>query len=260
MAAIVPHSPLLLQSVGKDKTNDLAATLAAYKEIEEALYVAKPDTIVMISPHAQAYPDAFSANMAQKYAGSLKEFGDHETTLSAKGDFMILDHLQRELRGQDIPFTLTSSETIDYGFTVPLLLLASKLTDWKLIPLAPSLLDAQAHVDYGRALKEVLHREESRIAVIASADLSHKLTDQSPGGASIEGPAFDGTIQTKIKSLDTTGLLALDAHAVEAAGQCGYRPIMTLIGVLQDMNVTPRVLSYEAPFGVGYLTALFDFA
>src|SRR5262245_47834651 len=61
-AAIVPHSPLLLPSIGKDKSEALAKTIAAYKEIEEALYLSKAETIVMISPHAQAYPDAFSEN------------------------------------------------------------------------------------------------------------------------------------------------------------------------------------------------------
>jgi AmmeMemoRadiSam system protein B len=173
---------------------------------------------------------------------------------------MVLDHLQRELRGSNTPFTLTSSERLDYGITIPIILLTKQLKEWKLIPLAPSLLDAQAHFDFGRGLKEVLHREETRIAFIASADLSHKLVPESPGGASIEGPAFDATIQTKVKSLDAQGLLSLDLEAIEAAGQCGYRPIMTLMGVLSEMNVTPQVLSYEAPFGVGYLTVTFDFA
>lgn len=259
-AAIVPHSPLLIPSIGKDKLEALSKTTAALKEIEEALYLSKAETIVMISPHAQAYPDAFSANMAPKYRGSLKEFGDHETTIEAKGDFMVLDHVQRELRGANIPFTLTSEENLDYGITIPLLLLTKQMKDWKLIPLAPSLLDTQAHLDFGRGLKEVLHREETRIAFIASADLSHKLTADSPGGASIEGPAFDATIQTKVKSMDVQGLLALDPQAIEAAGQCGYRPVMTLLGLLGEINVTPQVLSYEAPFGVGYLTVKFDFA
>lgn len=257
-AGLVPHSPLLIQGIGKEKREMLHATLKAYEHIEKALYVTKPETIVMISPHAPSYPDAFSANMAQKYVGTLKAFGDHQTTLSAEGDFLLLDRLQRELRGEGVPFTLSSNEELDYGFTVPLLLLTSHLTDWKLVPFAPSALDAQAHFDFGRALHDILHRESTRVAIIASADLSHKLTAESPGGASAEGPAFDATIRSKLGQLDAEGLLALDPHAVEAAGQCGYRPIMTLLGLLQTMNAKPHERSYEAPFGVGYLTMQFD--
>lgn len=257
-AGLVPHSPLLIPGVGREKRDLLSKTLEAFTALERALYVAKPDTIVLISPHAPLYPDAFSANMAPHYLGTLKAFGDHQTTVSAEGDFLLLDRLQRELRRDGVPFTLSSSAELDYGYTVPLLLLTSHLTDWKLVPLAPSALDAQAHVDFGKVLHDLLHRESSRVAVIASADLSHKLTATSPGGASAEGPAFDATIRAKVAVLDTEGLLALDPHAIEAAGQCGYRPIMTLLGVLQTMNAKPRELCYEAPFGVGYLTMQFD--
>lgn len=257
-AALVPHSPLLIPSVGREKRDLLAKTVDAFTSLERALYVTKPDTIVMISPHAPSYPDAFSANMAPQYTGTLKAFGDHETSVSAEGDFLLLDRLQRELRRDGVPFTLSSSHELDYGFTVPLLLLTPHLTEWKLVPIAPAALDAQAHFDFGKALHDILHRESSRVAVIASADLSHKLTAESPGGASAEGPAFDATIRSKVMALDAEGLLALDPHAVEAAGQCGYRPIMTLLGLLQTMNATPHELSYEAPFGVGYLAARFD--
>ena len=257
-AALVPHSPLLAPGVGKEKRDALLGTLKAYAEVEQALVAAKPDTIVIISPHAHTYPDAFSANMAPKYVGTLKAFGDHQTTVDAKSDFLLLDRLQRELRSEGVPFTLTSSEELDYGFTIPLLLLTPRLPEWKLVPIAPSLMDAQAHVDFGRKLENVLHQETTRVAIIASADLSHKLTTDSPGGASVEGPAFDATVRSKLATMDVQGLLALDAQAVEAAGQCAYRPIMTLLGMLEDQSVKPRELCFEAPFGVGYLTMLFE--
>lgn len=259
-AAIVPHSPLLAPGVGKEKRDALSATLRAYAEVEHALEAVKPETLVIISPHAPSYPDAFSANMAPKYSGTLKQFGDHQTTVETKGDFLLLDRMQRDLRADGVPFTLSSSEELDYGYTVPLLLLTARLNDWKLVPVSPSLLDAQAHADFGRKLNRVLHRENARVAIIASADLSHKLNASSPGGASVEGPAFDATIRSKLASLDLQGLLALDAQAIEAAGQCGYRPAVTLLGLLEGMNVHPTELCYEAPFGVGYLTMKFELA
>lgn len=259
-AALVPHSPLLAPGVGKEKRDLLRTTLNAYAGIEQALIQAAPETLVIISPHAPSYPDAFSANMAPKYVGTLKAFGDHQTTVEARGDFLLLDRMQRELRSDGIPFTLSSSEELDYGFTVPLLLLTTSLPDWKLVPLAPARLDARAHFDFGTHLNAVLQRESSRIAVIASADLSHKLQAGSPAGASVEGPAFDATIRSKLQALDAEGLMALDAQAVEDAGQCAYRPAMTLLGMLSGLNVKPKEWSYEAPFGVGCLAMTFDLA
>lgn len=259
-AAIVPHSPLLVPSIGKTHRDKLSATIAALAEIEQAIYLAKPDTICIIAPHGARYPDAFSVNLASKYVGNLKSFGDFSTTVEAKSDYLLIDRTQRKLREDGVPFTLTSSEELDYGFAVPLLLLTSHLTNWKLIPMSPSMLDGKAHFDFGRQLKRVLHSEPQRVVVIASADLSHKLNTDSPGGASTEGPVFDQAIRDGIESKDPAPLISLDLKIVEGAGQCAYRPVTTLMGALDGMNFTQKTLCYEAPFGVGYLTAKFDIA
>jgi aromatic ring-opening dioxygenase LigB subunit len=259
-AGIVPHSPLLIPSIGKEHREKLELTLRAYAEVEQALYLAKPDSLVLISPHAQMYPDAFSGNASPKFRGVLKEFGDHGTTVEAKPDFLLLDHIHRAMRKENVPFTLTSEEELDYGFTVPMLLLTGHLQNWKLVPLATSLQDARAHYEFGRQLKRVLHAESMRVAVIASADLSHHANANSPEGATPEGQEFDATVRAKIVARDAPGILAMDPALVEKAGQCGYRPIVTLLGAIENINGVMKELSYEAPFGVGYTTVRFDVA
>ncbi|MBU1032376.1 MAG: AmmeMemoRadiSam system protein B [Patescibacteria group bacterium] len=259
-ATIVPHSPLLIPSVGKEHREKLAATLTACQEIEQALYLVKPDTICIIAPHGTHYPDAFSANLAAKYIGNLKKFGDFSTTVEVKSDYLVTDHLQRKLRHEGMPFTLTSNEELDYGYTVPLLLLTSKLANWKLIPISPSALDGKEHYEFGRQLKEVLHAEPGRIAIVASADLSHKLSQDSPAGFDADGSKFDQTVQQAVAERDVNKLLAVDPEILEKVAQCGYRPIITLLGALDGMNVNSKVLSYESPFGVGYMTTRFDIA
>lgn len=259
-SAIVPHSPLLVPSIGKDQREKLAGTIAALQEIEQALYLAKPDTICIIAPHGSRYPDAYSINMSPKYTGDFKSFGDFSTTVQAKGDFLLIDHLQRKMREENVPFTLTSNEVLDYGFGVPILLLTSHLEHWKLIPVTPSMLDGKSHYAFGTQLKRVLHAESSRVAIIASADLSHKLSKDAPGGYASEGEAFDKLIVEAASTHNSQALLDIDMNLVEKAGQCGYRPIMTMLGCLDGMNVSAKKLCYEAPFGVGYLTVRYDIA
>lgn len=259
-AGIVPHSPLLIPSIGKTHREKIAATLAACQEIEQALYLAKPDSICIIAPHGARYPDAFSVNLASKYVGNLKAFGDFSTTVEAKSDYLMIDRMQRKLRSEGVPFTLTSSEDLDYGYAVPLLLLTSHLTNWKLIPVSPSMLDGNAHYEFGKQLKRVLHAEPQRVAIIASGDLSHKLTAESPAGAAPEGPLFDQAVRDGVIAKDPSAFVGLDLKIVEGAAQCAYRPISILLGALHEMNMTSKVLSYEAPFGVGYLTARYDIA
>lgn len=257
-AAIVPHSPLLISNIGKDQQEKLKKTAEAYAKIEQALYVAKPETIVVISPHTPRFPDSFSAAMAPNFIGNLKSFGDFSTTVSAKGDFMIIDHINRKMREEKIPFTLTPAEELDYGTTIPLLLLTKQLTDWKLVPLACSMMDGKAHYEFGRQLKRILHKETRRIAVIASADLSHKLTAESPGGASVEGAKFDQLMQEGVIAADPNPILNISTELIEKSGQCGYRPICALLGTLDNMHTDPTLVSYEAPFGVGYMTVTYE--
>ncbi len=260
LAAIVPHSPLLAPTIGKEHREKLADTLKAYDELAQSLYLAKPDTIVMLSPHAPMYPDSFSGNIAPKFKGTLKEFGDHGTEIPVKADFLLLDRIHRYMRDHNVPFTMTSSEDLDYGTTIPLMFLGKNLPNIKLVPIGMSGLDAQAHYEFGEQLKNVIHAESGRVVIIASTDLSHTSNSNSPEGVTPEGEAFDKIVREKVLTLDAAGLLAIDANTLEKAKQSAHKPIVTLMGCLKDMNVQTKELCYEAPFGVGMTTIRFDLA
>ena len=51
--------------------------------------------------------------------------------------------------------------------------------------------------------------------------------------------------------------MKLDRLIVKEAKQCAYLPLLVLMGILEDISVRPEELSYEMPFGVGYLNAQF---
>lgn len=258
LSAIVPHSPLLIPSIGKEHTAKLEQTLKSFETIQQALYVAKPDTIVIISPHAQLYPDAFSGNIAPTYKGSVKAFGDHEPLFEAKADFLLMDHIHREMRSSKTPFTLSSNEELDYGISIPFSLLTEHLPNTKLAPLATSQLSIEQHIQFGRDLMNVLRNETHRIALIASADLSHHTNSLSPKGLKPEGAWFNDAIRQCALTRDLPAFTSLDTAKCELAGQCGQRPIAILMGALEGANVKAKELSYEAPFGVGYSVMMFE--
>jgi AmmeMemoRadiSam system protein A len=56
---------------------------------------------------------------------------------------------------------------------------------------------------------------------------------------------------------DFAGIAGIDPDLREEAGECGWRSLLVLGGFLENAAFTGRVLSYEAPWGVGYLTAAF---
>ena len=94
-----------------------------------------------------------------------------------------------------------------------------------------------------------------RVAIIASGDLSHRLIPSAPAGYDPMGKAFDEKLVKAISCLDSKAVLRFEPELIERAGECGLRSIIILLGALEGLKVTPEVLSYEGPFGVGYMVA-----
>ena len=59
-AAITPHPPILIPTIGKDKLEALEKTKTALEQLEQDLYITKPDLIFIISPHTGAFKNTFT--------------------------------------------------------------------------------------------------------------------------------------------------------------------------------------------------------
>lgn len=258
-AAFLPHTPLLMPSVGKEHRKKLKKTLPALATLAASFAKASPETVVIISAHPTEHANAFSINVHDPYRTDLSKFGDLGTNRSFVPDLGLIDTVQRQLRRAGLPLTLDTDHTLDHGATVPLLLLAPAMRpEPKVVAITYSGLGPKEHAAFGRALRDAFEASGRRIAVVASGDLSHALTKKSPLGARPEGKAFDDAVTEAVANLSLSQLLSLEPSLIEQAAECCYRPLLILFGVLEKMSATPRVLSYEAPFGVGYLTAHFD--
>ncbi len=95
------------------------------------------------------------------------------------------------------------------------------------------------------------------VALIASGDLSHRLTPQAPAGFSPRGKEFDEKLISLLKKKDVDAILNMSPELLEEVGECAYRSIIILLGALSNKEWEVEILSYEGPFGVGYLVASF---
>ena len=93
------------------------------------------------------------------------------------------------------------------------------------------------------------------IAIIASADLSHRVSEKSPDGLSPRGVAFDEKITDIISQQNTLGIMDIDEVWIKEAAPCGAKVIATLCGILDEVHHEAKILSYEKPFGIGYMVA-----
>ncbi len=255
-SAIVPHSPLLIPSIGKDNVKVLKNTLNSFRRLEEDLYASKADTIIVISPHGLIQPNSFTMNLSPNFSIKFEEFGDFATKISLPGDMGIAYKIREKLETK-APLQLVSEPNLDHGAGIPLYLLTGHLPKIKVIPIYYAGLDLEAHFNFGQLLRQELLSHKSRIAVIASGDLSHRLSRNAPAGYSSKGKKFDKKIIECLSGCETGDILSLDRDFIAEAGECGLKAIVMLLGILNNIKCQPQTLSYEAPFGVGYLVMNF---
>jgi len=255
-SAICPHPPILIPTIGKDNIDKIKNTVKAMKDLEVELYASKPEVILIISPHGEIIPDAFCLNLNAKYTADFEDFGDFTTKMEFKSSPLLVLQLKERV-GNNFSLTLTSSDRLDHGAAVPLYYLTKHLKNIEIIPMSYSLLDYEKHFQFGQLLKKELVKSEKRIAIIASGDMSHVLTKDAPAGYSPKGAEFDNKFVGLLKRNDLRGILKMDQKLIDAAAECGLRSFLILLGIIEEYKYEVNVLSYEGPFGVGYLVANF---
>jgi len=194
-AAISPHPPIILPSVGsKEDREQVKKTISALEGLGEKLKKAKPEMIIISSPHP------------------------------------------------------------DWGFNVPLFFLAKDFKG----EVKTYLMGIENPDYYFEEGKRIYHKIDKKTALIASGDLSHCLKKEGPYGFQSDGPKFDKTLIESLKKKDIKTILKLDEMYPEA-GECGLRSFCFALGILEESKIKyqPEILSYEGPFGVGYLVADF---
>lgn len=254
LGVITPHPPLLIPNIGKEKNlKELINTIEALQKLEELLYLMQIKTIIIIAPpHGLPIENNFSINYFPKYKCKFEEFGDFETKLEYDADINLIYKI-KEMSHKEI--SLYSEEYISYSIGIPLYCLTKNLKKIKIIPIYYSMKDYNDHLKLGEIIKEVSLNSTTNIAVIASGDLSHCLTKDAPAGYLETAENFDKEVIKNLKEKNLTGLMALNSDLVIQAKECGFKSIITLMGVFQNIDYDFQLLSYEYPFGIGYLTA-----
>lgn len=252
-AAIVPPSPLILPSVGKEHAQKLAQTQKAVDTLTHTLAACHAHACVLISQYG-ALDRRFGIGVSETYRGTLQSFGDLNEYAYTGAPALA----QRLLA--PLPHGMASAVTqppLDHGSVVASRLLFPD-TPLPLIPVHPSASSYESHLRFGAALSDPLLHCHERIALVAVGDLTHHASEASPEGCRPEGMLFDTAVLTSLKKLSLKHALHT-AHKYEGEAQTsGMRAFFILLGILEEYHARFNLLSYEAPFGIGYLTAEYE--
>lgn len=260
-AYAVPHPPLIIPAIGAGREQEIEATVRAYHETMRAAAELRPDTVVIISPHATAYDDFFHISPGEAAEGNFSAFGHPEITIGIEYDVDFVRALSATAGARDIPAgTLGEKDAaLDHGTMIPLFFLSEYLGDapTKFVRIGISGLSAHTHAMLGQAIVAAAEQLGRRTICIASGDLSHRLRKDGPYGIVPEGTEFDELCTAFLKTGDFLSLLRIPGSFAETAGHCGLNGLWVLAGALDRAALTSRLHSYEGPFGVGYAVASF---
>jgi aromatic ring-opening dioxygenase LigB subunit len=186
----------------------------------------------------------------------LPNVGSESDRVQVKKTIQALEKLGKKLAKTKPDCIIITSPHPDWGFNVPLHFLAKDIRGIEVKAHLTSLESPHVHYNRGRELVKNL-KYIKKLAWIASGDMSHRLKEDGPYGLHPSGPKFDQEFIKLLKAKDVQGILNLPEHFVEEAGECGLRSFCMLLGALEELKIKwePETLSYEGPFGVGYLVA-----
>lgn len=251
---MVPHPPLIIPEIGKGEEKKIQDTIDAYHEVGRRIGALRPDTIVLISPHQIMYADYFHISPGKSGKGDFGQFRAGQVEMKVTYDTEFAENLGKLAEAGEIPAgTLGERDRrLDHGTMVPLYFVNPYWTGYKLVRVGLSGLALTMHYELGQRIKETAEVLGRNTVVIASGDLSHRLSSAGPYGYKEEGPEYDRRIMDVMGSGDFGKLLEFLEDFCEKAGECGHRSFTMMAGALDRTGVGAERLSYEGPFGVGY--------
>ena len=186
----------------------------------------------------------------------LPNVGTEEDKEKVKKTIKSLGYLAELFKQANPDTIIISSPHPDWGFNVPLHFLAKHFKE----KINKYLTEEESPREYFSKGKDICRKLKGEAgprpnyALIASGDLSHCLKEEGPYGFHPDGPKFDKALIEFLKKKDIENILKLD-EMYPQAGECGLRSFSFILGILEEakINWQPEILSYEAPFGVGYL-------
>jgi MEMO1 family protein len=253
--ALVAHPPILLAEVGGVQSERVRATAGALRELDGMLSAVDADLAVVISPHSPSSMTSLPVRRGANAGGNLARFRAPHVQVSAQVDVVLADALIADGRRAGFSLIWAEETELDHGVVVPLYSLRKTMANKRCIFMGVSGWPLQRFIEFGVWLHG---RLRDRFAIlIASGDLSHRLTPDAPYGYRAEGPVFDRVVIDALRERDWKRIEGLDPDLIEEAGECGLRPLGILLGAARAAGLDSQVLSYEGPFGVGYPVVAF---
>lgn len=260
-ALFTPHPPAIIPAIGGTAARDFSETIGALLTGAQTLRAAPPDTLVVVSAKGEVRLDRFTIRVPTEsiFTADFAEFGvtDGATARTYPRDRIFTAQLIEAGAGSGLTLEPVTGASLDYGAAVPLYYLMSGVPHASIVTLSLSLTSATDHVRLGQLIRELADESDKRVALVVSAELSHRVSKASPFGVHPTAARWDRELVSYVQANNATAISALDPFIADEVGGQQYRGAALLLGAL-GVDFHNLALTYEAPGGIGCLTGAWE--
>ncbi|MCD6120066.1 MEMO1 family protein [bacterium] len=256
---LTPHPPILVPEIGRGHAGEVASTIDALNRLVGLISSEEPDVLIMSGPHHHDYQTGrVGVVTAEKMQGDFARFGASDVQLKFDG----VPEIGSAILGLDLPIKTygISSDQLDWGYTVFLYFADKKGWHPRILPMTMTWGNLREHYEFGAALARSLEAQipDKTFSYVASGDLSH-CTRQGQGREyDAYGREFDEIVVNAVRTGDVEGFLGLADDDLVRARQCGAFSFAAAMGFYSECGAASEMMSYEDPFGVGYLVGKYE--
>jgi aromatic ring-opening dioxygenase LigB subunit len=264
-ACIAPHGGELVPALAGKDLKLFAPTRKGMRILASQLKAAKPNTIVVASPHNLRLVRHIGVVLSENSTGEVVE-GRRRVRLSAKCDVDFGDRVLRDAEGAGLPVVganygalegPASNLQMDWGALVPLwFFLRRGRTGSRILIVTPSRgIPLEQNFEFGKVLGRAAEAEKRRIAFVASADQAHAHSRAGPYGFSRDAVTYDDRVIRAVEEGELAPLIGLSPGLIEKAKPDSLWQLAMLAGVLDVVEMEGRLVSYQVPTYYGMLCA-----
>lgn len=253
----------------------MAKTRSSMVELGRGMAEAKPEAIIVLTPHGLRIDGSFCVANCSNMYGELSEqtvAGMVGQDRSDKGVTITMRRsVDRELakavidqaRSAGLPvadanFATSegrfSSLPLDWGAMIPLYF----MPETPIVVITPSrALSYEMHIEFGQALARAVAQSGKRVGLIASCDWSHAHAVDGPYGFHEDAARLDERVVELLNSGEIERMTAFEDAFVDHAKPDGIWQSLILAGAIPPEARKPRFLSYEVPTYFGLMCASF---
>ena len=241
------------------------------RELGRRTALARPETVVVLTPHGQMVEGAISIGMTARASGALGERPPAKVFAAFQTDRDLARAVGDAANRQGVPVVgIVAGESaedaeriplpLDWGALVPLWFVAHSLKPRPAVVIMrpDPLLPREKLVRCGVAIAQAAQASNKRVALIASCDQGHAHDPDGPYGFDPASRVHDKAMVAAIANDELPRLLDWDNDFLEAAKVDAYWQTLILAGALGHTPMTPELLSYEAPTYFGMAVAAYQ--